>query len=75
MSNDQQNAESKVPSRTIGFSVMSVVIAMVAIFLYQQQALRTPQTEQLAAIPLPDTLPGFLPEQWYLAGRSLTGIC
>ena len=74
MNDDQQTAEPKVPSRTIGFSVMSVVIVVVATFLYQQQVLRNPQTEQLAAIPLPGTLPGFLPEQWYLADDPLLGF-
>ena len=50
MNDDQQTAEPKVPSRTIGFSVMSVVIVVVATFLYQQQVLRKPQTEQFHKI-------------------------
>ena len=74
MNNDQQSAEFKVPSRTIGFSVMSVVILVVAYFLFQQQSQQESVPEPTASISLPDSLSGFLPEQWYLPDEPLLGF-
>ena len=74
MSNDSQASEPKVPSRTIGFSVMSVVIAIVAAFLFQQQNQQSTDSAPGSEIPIPSEVDGFRSDQWYLPDDPLLGF-
>ena len=70
MSQGTPSFETPVPSRTLGFTLMSVVIVAVALFLAQQQE----ADDQTPALSLPANLPGFSSEHWYMPDDSYMGF-
>ena len=70
MSQGTPSFETPVPSRTLGFTLMSVVIVAVALFLAQQQE----ADDQTPALSLPANLSGFSSEHWYLPDDSYMGF-
>ena len=57
MSQGSLSTETPVPSRTLGFMLMSAVI--VAVALLAQQRKQQDADEQIPALSLPASLPGF----------------
>ena len=70
MSQGTPSFETPVPSRTLGFTLMSVVIVAVALFLAQQQE----ADDQTPALSLPANLSGFSSEHWYMPDDSYMGF-
>ena len=82
--NKSETSEAKVPGRTTGFLIMSVIIVLVAIFM-QQQSRRLDQADTQADIQadtLADTtetsaaeqLAGFRSDAWYLPADPMLGF-
>ena len=70
MSQGTPSFETPVPSRTLGFTLMSVVIVAVALFLAQQQE----ADDQTPALSLPANLLVFSSEHWYMPDDSSMGF-
>ena len=70
MSQGSPSIETSVPSRTLGFTLMSVVIVAVALFLAQQKE----ADDQTPALSLPTDLSGFSSEHWYMPDDSSFGF-
>ena len=73
MSKIAPSVENAVPSRTLGFMLMSAVITAVALFLAHQREQHN-AGDQTPTVPLPTRLPGFASETWYLPDDSLLGF-
>ena len=73
MSQDSPSIETPVPSRTLGFMMMSAVIVAVALFLAQHRE-QHDADEQTPAFSMPANLPGFSAEHWYLPDDSALGF-
>ena len=73
MSQGSPSIETLVPSRTLGFMLMSAVIVAVALFLAQQRK-QQDADGQIPALSLPASLLGFSAEHWYLPDDSALGF-
>ena len=73
MSSDQNTEESKVPGRTLGFSVM-LVATLFVIFFLNQQASQLLESDLDQTFAPAGTVPGFDSAAWFLPEDAILGF-
>ena len=67
-----KSESNQVPRRTVGISIMCLLIVFVAVWMTLQSERQ--ESVEVAAVVEPDTFPGFRSDAWYLPDGSLLGF-